>query len=113
VQVSGPSDVDILRLDGTCATVRSEMLVSYIPGQINRPHIIWKYLDAGLQGVLLADKFVKQASDRERDACKGSSVTHPEGACDKAMKTLTEAIIAAVRKDVALPQPEKRPAWAR
>lgn len=113
VQVSGPSDVDILRLDGTCATVRSEMLVSYIPGQIVRPFIVWKYLDESLQEVLLGDKYVKQASEREREACRGSSVTHPEGACEKAMKTLTDAIIAAVRKDISLPEPEKRPAWAK
>jgi hypothetical protein len=113
VQVSGPSDIDILRLDGTCATVRSEMLVSYVPAQVIRPHIVWKYLDATLQDALLSDKFVKQASAREREACRGSSVTHPEGACDKAMKTLTEAIVAAVHKDITLPEPEKRPAWAK
>ena len=62
---------------------------------------------------MLADKYVKQASEREREACRGSSVTHPEGACDKAMKTLTDAIVAAVRKDVAVPVPEKSPAWSK
>ncbi|HVJ20472.1 MAG TPA: hypothetical protein VM686_33895 [Polyangiaceae bacterium] len=113
VQVSGPKDLDILRLDGTCATVRSEMLVSYVPGQVVRPHIVWKYLDGALQDALLADKYVKQASEREREACKGSSVTHPEGACDKAMKTLTDAIVAAVRKDIAVPAPEKSPGWSK
>lgn len=113
VQVSGPRDVDILRLDGTCATVRSEMLVNHVPGQIRRPHIIWKYLDGALQEALLTDKLVKQASEREREACRGSSVTHPEGACDKAMKVLTEAIVTAVRKDITLPPPEKSPAWAK
>ncbi len=113
VQVSGPKDLDILRLDGTCATVRSEMFVSYVPGHVTRPHIVWKYLDGAWQDALLADKYVKQASDKEREACKGSSVTHPEGACDKAMKVLTEAIVTAVRKDITLPEPEKSPAWAK
>ncbi len=113
VQVSGPKDLDVLRLDGTCATVRSEMFVTYVPGQVTRPHIVWKYLDGAWQEALLVDKYVKQASDKEREACKGSSVTHPEGACDKAMKMLTEAIVTAVRKDISLPAPEKSPAWAK
>jgi hypothetical protein len=113
VQVSGPKDLDVLRLDGTCATVRSEMFVSYVPGKVTRPHIVWKYLDGAWQEALLADKFVKQASEKEREACKGSSATHPEGDCDKAMKVLTEAIVSAVRKDLSLPPPEKSPAWAK
>jgi hypothetical protein len=89
------------------------MLVNYIPSQIVRPHIIWKYLDGELQQTLLADKYVKQASEKERDHCKGSSVTHPQGACDKAMRRLTDAIVNAARKDIALPTPEKLPSWAK
>ena len=33
VQISGPTDVDVLRWDGTCATIREEMLVSYVPAR--------------------------------------------------------------------------------
>jgi hypothetical protein len=29
--MSGPTDLDVLRWDGTCATIREEMLVSYVP----------------------------------------------------------------------------------
>src|SRR6187402_125971 len=42
-QISGPSDVDVLRWDGTCATIREEMLVSYVPAPMQSPLIIWKY----------------------------------------------------------------------
>ncbi|HEY4160332.1 MAG TPA: hypothetical protein VGM29_19605 [Polyangiaceae bacterium] len=113
VRVSGPSDVDILRWDGTCATVRQEMLVTYATGQIDSPRIIWRYLDPPTTTALLQDAHVQQASEHERKICKGSSAKHPEEPCDKAMKTLTAAIMTAVRAGISLPDPEKRPQWAK
>jgi hypothetical protein len=109
--VSGPSDVDILRWDGTCATIRQEMLVTSSPGPMDSPRIVWKYLDAQTTSALVLDAHVKQASDKERKVCKGSSVTHPEEACDKAMKELTAAIMKAIGSGLALPEPEHRPRW--
>lgn len=111
VQVSGPVDVDVLRIDGTCATVRREMLVGYVPGPMKSPYVVWKYLDAAMQEALLADEGVQQAHAAERKICRGESVTHPEEACAKAMNTLTQAILVALQRGVALPTPEKRPEW--
>ena len=113
VQISGPEDVDVLRADGTCATIRQEMLVSYATGAMTSPHVVWKYLDAAMQQALLADKSVQQAQAAERKICRSESVTHPEEACAKQMATLTQAVIAAVKKGIALPAPEKRPEWAK
>jgi hypothetical protein len=112
VRVSGPSDVDILRWDGTCATIRQEMLVTGSPGQWDSPRIVWKYLDSATTEALLADAQIKKASDKERKLCKGSSVTHPEEPCDKAMKELTAAIMMAVKGGLAVPEPEHRPHWS-
>jgi len=111
VQVSGPTDVDVLRWDGTCATIRQEMFAHAPPTTPTAQLILWKYLDESLQNALLADPSVKKASEKEHTVCKGLSLKHPEGACLKAMKGLTEAIAAAVRGGLALPRPAKLPAW--
>jgi hypothetical protein len=113
VQVSGPSDVDVLRWDGTCATIREEMLVSYIPAPMQSPRIIWKYLDAGLQEALLKNAVVARSREAEKKGCRDSSVTHPTPSCEKAMRQLTDAIALAVHQNVELPTGGAVPDWVK
>jgi hypothetical protein len=113
VQISGPSDVDVLRWDGTCATIREEMLVSYVPAPMQSPRIIWKYLDAGSQDVLLKNTVVARARETEKKGCRDSSATHPTPACEKAMRQLTDAIVLAVHQNIALPGTGSLPDWVK
>jgi hypothetical protein len=113
MQVSGPSDVDVLRWDGTCATIREEMLVSYVPAPMQSPRIIWKYLDADLQEALLKNGVVARSREAERKRCRDSSATHPTPSCDKAMRQLTDAIVLAVHQNVELPNSGKLPNWIK
>jgi hypothetical protein len=112
VQVSGPTDVDVLRWDGTCATVRQEMLAQYPTNTtILTARIVWKYLDTPIQEALLTNQFVEHASEKERPLCHGSTMKHPDAPCDKASQKLTDAIALALRGGLALPTPSKIPAW--
>lgn len=111
VQMSGPSDLDVLRWDGTCATIREEMLVSYVPAPMQSPRIIWKYLDGSLQEALLQNQVVARARDGEKKSCRDSSAKHPTPACEKAMQKLTDAIALAVHQNVALPSAGNAPEW--
>jgi hypothetical protein len=111
VQMSGPTDLDVLRWDGTCATIREEMFVSYNPGQMTSPRIVWKYLDDALQEGLRKSPAVLRAQAHERKSCRDSSPTKPTPACDNAMRKLTEAIVSAVRQGAELPLPDSAPAW--
>jgi hypothetical protein len=113
VQVSGPSDVDVLRWDGTCATIREEMLVSYVPAPMQSPRIIWKYLDAGLQEALLKNAVVARSREAEKKGCRDSSVTHPTPPCEKAMRQLTDAIALAVHQNLELPASGSVPDWVK
>jgi hypothetical protein len=111
VQISGPSDVDVLRWDGTCATIREEMLVSYVPAPMQSPRIIWKYLDEGSQTALLKNSVVARSRDAEKKSCRDSSPTHPTPACEKAMQKLTDAIVLAVHQNIELPGSGSLPEW--
>lgn len=113
VQVSGPSDVDVLRWDGTCATIREEMFVSYVTAPMQSPRIIWRYLDADLQEALLKNSVVARSREVERKSCRDSSPTHPTPSCDKAMRQLTDAIVLAVHQNVALPASGALPNWIK
>lgn len=113
VQVSGPSDLDVLRWDGTCATIRAEMLVSDVPAPMQSPRIIWKYLGAELQAALLKNAVVARSREVERKGCRDSSVTHPTPSCEKAMRQLTDAIVLAVHQNVPLPNTGSLPDWVK
>jgi len=112
VQVSGPTDVDVLRWDGTCATIRQELLAQYPTNTtVATPRIAWKFLPSSTQEALLENGVVKHFSEKERPACRGSTMKSPDAACDKASRKLTDAITVAVRGGIALPAPSKLPTW--
>jgi hypothetical protein len=112
VQVSGPTDIDVLRWDGTCATIRQELVAPYPTNtSIATPRIAWKYLASQTQEALLANALVSHLSDQERPACRGSNMKSPDAACDKASRKLTDAITVALRGGLALPEPSKVPSW--
>jgi len=113
VQVSGPSDVDVLRWDGTCATIREEMLVSYVPAPMQSPRIIWKYLDVGSQDALAKNSVVARSLEAQKKGCHDSSFTHPTPACEKTMRQLTDAIVLAVHQNIELPGSGSLPDWIK
>jgi hypothetical protein len=113
IKVSGPADVDVLRWDGTCATIRKEMLVSYVTAPMDSSYVVMKYLDPAVREALLKDELVQRAADRERKDCKGSSVKHPTETCKKALQRLTDAVVLAVKKGIPLPTPERLPEWEK
>jgi len=113
VQMSGPTDVDVLRWDGTCATVRQEMFVTYDTGPMSSPLIVWKYLDDAIQEGLRKNPAVERARTSERRSCRDSSPTQASPECEKAMRKLGDAIVLAVRQGIELPLPASTPAWER
>jgi hypothetical protein len=107
VQVSS-SDIDVLRWDGTCATVARELFATTrMPNVVQAP-IDWRYLEDPLQEALLKSKYVAIRYEQYRGACKLAR----ESACQKATERLNEAIGVALRDGLTLPTPEKLPVWA-
>jgi hypothetical protein len=56
---------------------------------------------------------VARAREVERKDCKGSSLTHPSDTCKKALRKLTDTIVLAVKKGIALPTPARLPEWKK
>jgi hypothetical protein len=75
--------------------------------------IVMKYLDEGVQEALAKDELVARAREVERKDCKGSSLTHPSDTCKKALRKLTDTIVLAVKKGIALPTPARLPEWKK
>jgi hypothetical protein len=112
IAVSGASDVDVLRLDGTCATIREEALARYVPGTIITAPVVWKFLDDDAQEVLLKDRRVQTAEQNERRSCHKTSVSQRDERCAEANRGLDSAILLALKRGIALPSPKSAPRWS-
>jgi hypothetical protein len=111
IQVSGADDVQVLRYNGTCVTVRRAELVTYVPGLPKSAPIIWKYLESDLQEALLENGSIARARTQQRKQCRSSSARSMSKPCEKATLDLSSAISVALRKGIALGEPQKVPEW--
>lgn len=107
------ADVDVLRWDGSCATVSREMFVDRQMREVNNAPIEWKALDGYIRQALLKSKYVKLTYEAQKVACKDSRFGAPSEECEKANGRLNDAITVAVRGGTNIPVPEKLPAWAK
>jgi len=104
-KASGSVDYDVLRWDGTCASVSDSQMTDTAPGQPQNALIGWRYLDVRIQRALFKDPAVAKAQLAVTNACKGSK----GGACTHAIHNLSAAIATAVRKGIELPAPARTP----
>ena len=110
VVVSGAGgSYDVLRWDGTCASLQDEE-VSLKPAPAPKTaKIPWKSLDDKVQNALLADEKVSKVYQERRKECKGSSMGDVSLKCVKADDLLSVVIVDYVRRGGAVPAPTKLP----
>jgi hypothetical protein len=108
VIVSGAVDYDVLRWDGTCASMSDLEMTASAPSMPKNAPIVWKYLDTNIQEALRKDATIQKAVEAEGKAC-GGKAAGAGFACERASRNLSSAIVAAVRKGIALPTPERLP----
>ncbi len=109
VRVSGAVDYDVLRWDGTCASMSDLEMTANVPGAPKNAPIAWKYLDSNVQDALLKDTTIQKAEKAEAKACVGKAGTNGF-ACDHAERNLNAAIVKAVRAGIELPKtPDRMP----
>jgi hypothetical protein len=110
MQVSGAGGgYDVLRWDGTCATLSGEELTMSKPPAAKTPRVEWRFLDDNVQEALRADEEVQTAVTARRKECKGATSGDVSMKCVKADDKLSAVIIAYVRKGGSVPVPTKLP----
>jgi hypothetical protein len=109
MQVSGMGGYDVLRWDGTCATLADEELALRPPVAPRHPPFAWRYIDSNIQAALLTEPSIEAARKLHRKHCHGVSLGRISAACVKAEAELNDSITTAVRAGIALPTPERMP----
>ncbi len=108
--VSGSTgSYDVLRWDGTCASLMGEEVTTKPAPAPKYAKIPWKSLDDKLKETLLTDaKVGKLAADRKKE-CKGATSGDVSLKCVKADEGLVKAVVDFVRGGGEIPQPQKLP----
>jgi hypothetical protein len=109
MQTSGMGGYDVLRWDGTCATLAEGELATRAPGPPRHAPFEWQAIDTSIQNALLADQKIELARRAQRKHCHGISLGRRSAACVEADAKLIECIVAAVRGGISLPEPDRLP----
>lgn len=110
IQVSGAGgSYDVLRWDGTCASLQEEEVSLRGASSPKHAKIPWKSLDDKVQAALLADDKVSKVYAERRRECKGATMGDVTAKCQKADETLSKVIVDFVRSGGAIPAPQKLP----
>jgi hypothetical protein len=100
---------DVLRWDGTCASLTAEEVRLKVPSSPKFALIPWKSLDEKTRAALEADEKVGKAIAERRKECKGATMGEVTAKCEKADKKMSAAIVEFVRGGGALPAPGPLP----
>jgi hypothetical protein len=98
ITVSGASgSYDVLRWDGTCATLSGEEVTMSVPPKPKNAKIVWKDLSDEMQAALLENESIAKLNKQRRDECKGATMGSVSKLCVKLVDQLSEAVVKHVR----------------
>jgi hypothetical protein len=109
IEVSGASgQVDLLRWDGSCATVPAADVSYQLPPAPKTAAFEWKVLSDEMQAALLADENIAKLNKERRNECKGASMGDVSKKCVKLVEQLRGAVVTYVRSGAGtIPAPTK------
>lgn len=100
---------DVLRWDGTCASLMTEEVRLHVPPKPKFAPIPWKSLDQKTRDAFQADEKVGKVVTERRKECKGATMGAVSAKCEKVDKQMGAALIEYVRGGGALPAPGPLP----
>ncbi len=100
---------DVLRWDGTCASLMGEEVRLQRPPQPKHAAIPWKSLGEKTREALQADEKVGKVVTERRKECKGATMGSVSLKCEKADKQMSVVIVEFVRNGGTLPAPGPLP----
>lgn len=110
MQVSGVGkSYDVLRWDGTCATLQAGEVRLQRPPQPKHADVDWRRLDITVQNALRADEKIKNLAEERRRECKGVTMGAVSAKCENADAGLKARVVQVIRDGFQVPKPERVP----
>jgi hypothetical protein len=109
IQVSGTARYEVLRWDGTCATLEEGEFVEKMPKhQLRHVASTWQRLGERYRAALMENSAVADAVATKEADCKGAGLGRPPK-CHKAIESLNRVVAETVHDGLELPLPESIP----
>ncbi len=109
IQVSGTERYEVLRWDGSCATLEAGEFVEKVPKhQLRHVAPTWQRLGHKYRSALLQNGAVAEAEASKETECKGVGLGRPPK-CYKAIENLNRVVAETVHDGFELPLPEAIP----
>jgi hypothetical protein len=110
MQVSGAmGGWDVLRWDGTCATLAGEELTLNRAPSPKAAKVIFRFLDDNVKEALRKDSKLDEVYLAHRKECKGATSGEVSKKCEVLDKKFADTIVQVVRGGIEIPVPEKLP----
>lgn len=103
------SNYDLLRWDGSCATLSSNEVTLRRPPKPLHASIPWRNLDDATRNALLQDDRISKVASERKKECKGATMGDVTAKCEKAEKELNQRVADAVRNGTKVPAPSSIP----
>lgn len=100
---------DVLRWDGTCASLMTEEVRLHVPPKPKFAKVPWRSLDQKTREAFQADEKVGKIIAERRRECKGATIGAVSLKCEKVDKQMSAALVEYVRNGGALPTPGPLP----
>ncbi|MFT3776563.1 MAG: hypothetical protein QM820_65320 [Minicystis sp.] len=110
VQVSGAgASYDVLRWDGTCASLMEDEVSLRGSSTPKHAKIPWKNLDEKVRDALTANDKIGKVYAERRKECKGATMGDVTAKCQKADDMLSTVVVDYMRGGGSVPPPAKLP----
>jgi hypothetical protein len=110
MQVSGAmGGWDVLRWDGTCATLAGEELTLNRAPSPKAAKVIFRFLDDNVKDALRKNSKLDEIYLAHRKECKGATMGEVSKKCETLDKKFADTIVQVVRGGIEIPVPEKLP----
>jgi hypothetical protein len=110
IQVSGSGSYQVLRWNGTCATLQEGELRMQRPGRPKAAKVTWRFLENGTREALRQNETITETYRARKKACRGATMGQVSAKCEKLDKKLHQIVVDTVREgSIELPTPEKLP----
>ena len=109
MQVSGAGGYDVLRWDGTCATLSDGEVGLQPYGTLEAAKVTFRFIDGSIAKALRKDERITEAYRNRKKHCRGATMGEVSKECEKWDKQLAEIIVRTVRSGIELPTPDKLP----
>jgi hypothetical protein len=100
---------DVLRWDGSCASLQDEEVSLSPTPSPKAAKIPWKNLDDKVQAALLADAKISKVYTDRRKECKGATMGEVSAKCVKLDDQLSVVVVEFLRNGGSVPPPAKLP----